>query len=46
MFALGTPETAVLARLGAGAPTGFWTSDPVLSGAVRATIDRLIAGKP
>ncbi len=44
ILALGTPDAAVLARLEAGAPTGFWTSDPVVSGAVRATIDRLTAG--
>lgn len=44
VFALATPEAAILSRLESGVPTGFWTSDGVLSGAVRATIDRLTSG--
>ena len=42
IFALHTAAAAVLARLEAGGATGFWTSDEVLAGAMRATIDRLI----
>jgi Sugar-specific transcriptional regulator TrmB len=42
IFALHAPTAAVLARLQAGAATGFWTSEDVLAGAVRATVDRLI----
>jgi DNA-binding MarR family transcriptional regulator len=42
VFALASPDAAVLARLVPGSETGFWTSDQLLSGAVRATIDRLI----
>ena len=41
ILALHTPAAAVLARLDATAATGFWTSDAVLAGAVRATVDRL-----
>ena len=42
ILALATEEAAILARLDPVAPAGFWTSDPVPAGAVRATIDRLI----
>lgn len=42
IFALASPDAAVLARLEPGSEAGFWTSDPLLAGAVRATIDRLV----
>jgi DNA-binding MarR family transcriptional regulator len=42
VFALASPDAAVLARLEPGSETGFWTSEALLAGAVRAAIDRLI----
>ena len=44
VFALRSPDAAILARLESGVPLGFWTSDTVLRGAVHATIDRLTDG--
>ena len=43
IFALITPARAILARLEADGPAGFWTSDVVLRGAARATIAHLTA---
>jgi DNA-binding MarR family transcriptional regulator len=42
ILALASPDAALLARLQPGSEAGFWTSDPLLAGAVRATVDRLI----
>jgi sugar-specific transcriptional regulator TrmB len=42
ILALTTPDAALLAVVGvADQASGFWTSDPVLGGAIRATVDHL-----